>query len=826
MSVNSPSIRAIYENNKRILRYTVPSNEFKGEDLENIGNVCPDYTLKIPNEPFRKNFEDNEIWFQMKNYADLCNMKITGIVECLNAQKDKIATYNSSTIISEDTNNDGIIDFPEITTGTGDKQVTLSILNKSYIIKKQNLVVSLVDNNSNPIENAIINLDFSFDKYTYKTDSNGKIEMPINLNEGVYSVDIWYDGDDNHSATNKLNYTFNVYNTEPITTESGNTSEINELEEKYPLSVQFGDGTTTIPCIKNSYLYVMNKKNIPYQDYMYISLTDGKDNAINNAKVKIAINDVNYEVDTNNDGVAKLQINLTPNREYDATITYDGGSIYNPCETKYHFKCVVGRKTKMVVNESTNICKDNKSLKTRDIYVVADTLFKVKLLDVEENDGIPYKTVWVEYGGKRYTARTNTWGDAYIFVNSENTYNLNMGFDGDKVYQSCRNNNKYRLIIRKQTNCGIILNHQSSQTVNKKINGKNVPTKVYNCVKGGLLNTMLRETSSGRYAPIKGRDVTFEYFKDNKKVTKTIKTDINGYCYLGLEGLDVGEHIINYSFKGDYYFKAIKGSLTINIIEHSGSEIVCYTDFICPPDNAVAISLRDNTGGCLPNQYVTMECPELNYKIRKRTDYVGSVAWSVDWTKGSYDVLFYCDKMNGEFDTPNLVKQTIEAKGESDEIENIIDNPKRDYTISKIHLKIPEIVNDETEYLTFKFYITPPCEIATDSIKHNKFNLYIHDFMVNTGAICGEYQDSKSDFDIINFTNTYYALLYSSKKDNIGMEIIRPNRENINSKKILRSDCTVFAPFYYPDIKEDRAENIVKEYLNMYNQNVNITQGE
>ena len=78
--------------------------------------------------------------------------------------------------------------------------------------------------------------------------------------------------------------------------------------------------------------------------------------------------------------------------------------------------------------------------------------------------------------------------------------------------------------------------------------------------------------------------------------------------------------------------------------------------------------------------------------------------------------------------------------------------------------------------------------------------------------------------EIIDFKNSYYALLYPDRDINKGLEIIRPYRDRMSSKKVLASNRTVFAPFYMPIIKEDRPDAICKEYLNFHFQKVNVSQ--
>ena len=148
-------------------------------------------------------------------------------------------------------------------------------------------------------------------------------------------------------------------------------------------------------------------------------------------------------------------------------------------------------------------------------------------------------------------------------------------------------------------------------------------------------------------------------------------------------------------------------------------------------------------------------------------------------------------------------------------------------SLIKLHLNIPEAINDKVAYIMFLFYITPTEVTKEGDNYYTKLtNIYFNDFMINLGSEALTYSENVKDYQTVTFTNTYYSLLYPHSDVERGAEIIRPSRKSYTVDTLTSDEYTVIAPFDEPDVKEDRPEYVCTEYLNFHDQNIRLTQGE
>ncbi|PWB85124.1 bacterial Ig-like domain (group 1) [Methanobrevibacter woesei] len=126
--------------------------------------------------------------------------------------------------------------------------------------------VTITDSNGNPLANQTVTITINGIDYTRITNENGIASLAINLNPGIYTVTATFNG-------TSINSTITVLST--LTSDN------------------------VIKYYKNGTQY-------------YVTVVDGQGNPIANQKVYLNINGVIYERITNENGTAKLNINLNP----------------------------------------------------------------------------------------------------------------------------------------------------------------------------------------------------------------------------------------------------------------------------------------------------------------------------------------------------------------------------------------------------------------------------------------------------------------------------------------------------------------------------------
>ena len=140
--------------------------------------------------------------------------------------------------------------------------------------------VTITDSNGNPLANQTVTITINGVDYTRITDANGIASLAINLNPGIYTVTATFNG-------TSINSTITVLST--LTSDN------------------------VIKYYKNGTQY-------------YVTVVDGQGNPIANQKVYLNINGVIYERITNENGTARLNINLNPGN-YIITVTGPNGEM-------------------------------------------------------------------------------------------------------------------------------------------------------------------------------------------------------------------------------------------------------------------------------------------------------------------------------------------------------------------------------------------------------------------------------------------------------------------------------------------------------------------
>ena len=158
--------------------------------------------------------------------------------------------------------------------------------------------------------------------------------------------------------------------------------------------------------------------------YFTATLKDELGNALNNKTVQISIDNEKYTVTTDENGAAKLQINIAKAGTYTCTVAFLADDTYNGAfdiakvtVNKQTAKLTVAKKTYKAKAKTKKVTATFKSAKGKAIKGKKIT-FKVK--------------------GKTYTAKTNAKGVATIKVKltKKGTYKVTAKFAGDATYKA------------------------------------------------------------------------------------------------------------------------------------------------------------------------------------------------------------------------------------------------------------------------------------------------------------------------------------------------------------------------------------------------------
>ena len=217
------------------------------------------------------------------------------------------------------------------------------------------LTGKLLDNNSNPIINQTVSITINGILYNRTTDGNGTFKMNINLDPNVYNFTVAYNGSD-------------IYNS------------------------AFKNAKVTVLSVIESYDLVKYYKN---ESQYYTTFLDKQGNPVaNNTTVTFNINGVFYTRYTNENGTAKLNINLIP-ANYIITSIHPNGE----------------KKGRNITVLSTILSKDLVK------YYKNESQYYATFLDKQGNPVANNTTVTFNINGVFYTRYTNENGTAKLNIN-------------------------------------------------------------------------------------------------------------------------------------------------------------------------------------------------------------------------------------------------------------------------------------------------------------------------------------------------------------------------------------------------------------------------
>ena len=338
---------------------------------------------------------------------DITNLNSLNTVEenylsdsVIESNENDLASFNSNDIAVDSQDNEIIADDEGDNDGSdvddsGDdtssdetplKNTTLTIISQDNwkIYGEKNYTVTLLDEDSNPIENAKIKFNITYpngksSSKTSTTNEEGIATLNLNFNlRGNYLIEVSYDGNSEYNPAESVNSTVQFYEKTIIKTSrygyrstnlaiklvtaNGNplanrkiiifvdetkytrtTDSKGQVNVKLPsdkkkikLNCTFSSAdfyeksnrTMDLPVYKKTYTKPLIYVILKGQSFK-VSLkgTDGK--ILKNEKLKITINGKTYTKTTNKKGIAYLKLNLKRN-VYQVKLAYGNNSVYGP----------------------------------------------------------------------------------------------------------------------------------------------------------------------------------------------------------------------------------------------------------------------------------------------------------------------------------------------------------------------------------------------------------------------------------------------------------------------------------------------------------------
>ncbi|WP_405289314.1 hypothetical protein [Methanobrevibacter sp.] len=246
--------------------------------------------------------------------------------------------------------------------------------------------VELMDENANRLSNKSIYISYNNVIYNLISDSNGKVKLPVNINNyGISNLLVSFLGDTEYSASFAL-------------------GKVTVIKQKASL---------TAP--NKSYYVNANK-------YLIATFKDINGKLIKNKKISFIISGKTYTAYTNSNGVAKVKVNVNVAKTYTVTVKFAGDNVYSP----------LSKNLKLYVKKvPTKLIVKNKSYKkSKKIKKLTATL------KTKSGKALAKKKLTFIVNGKKYTAKTNKKGVATVKVkvSKKKTYKFTVKFAGGSTY--------------------------------------------------------------------------------------------------------------------------------------------------------------------------------------------------------------------------------------------------------------------------------------------------------------------------------------------------------------------------------------------------------
>ena len=199
--------------------------------------------------------------------------------------------------------------------------------NKKYLPQEGKYYnITLKDQNNKAIANKTVKFTINAETYSVKTNRNGVAKLKINLtNAKVYALKIYSPKTSQYNAVSKTN------------------------------NITIVKGTPSLISYNRTF-----SKNTDSEYFAYLNDFNGK--AMANEKVSFSINGNNYTSLTDNDGMAKLTINIEEVKDYTITVSFEGNQM----------NYGANRTNTLTIREGTDISFIDEGLPNKEIQRIID----------------------------------------------------------------------------------------------------------------------------------------------------------------------------------------------------------------------------------------------------------------------------------------------------------------------------------------------------------------------------------------------------------------------------------------------------------------------
>ena len=350
-----------------------------------------------------------------------------------------------------------------------------------------NLIITLKDNKNALLKGKDISINLNGNDFTVKTGNDGVATLPVDLIPGKYIAKIRFNGD-------------NIY-----------------LASSVSSNVVVNKVATALSA---------NDINIIYSDSanLTITLKDSNNAPLKGKDISISLNDNDYALKTDNDGVATLPIDLLPGK-YAAKIQFGEDMIY----------------LSSFVDANISVDKVATVLSANNVNMVYDDSENlIVTLKDSKGNAISGKSVTVRLNDDVFTRKTNAKGRVVLGVSEPaGKYNAKISFKGDDIYRSS--------------------SHTSRVTVSK---------------------AALKITASAKSFKAKSKSKKFTVTLKNKnrfmknvvvkltvnKKTYKVKTNSKGVAVFAIKLTKKGRYSAVCKFEGNSNFRSSTKTVKINII--------------------------------------------------------------------------------------------------------------------------------------------------------------------------------------------------------------------------------------------------------------------
>jgi hypothetical protein len=344
---------------------------------------------------------------------------------------------------------------------------------------------TLMDGLSNPVCDVDVIVTLNGENTSLRSDENGCLKMKLDLLEGNYLCGVFFNGNEIYNRTfqsfnvtvikrnSKLVYSdesqyfypngpsVSVLDEDNVVLENKsvvftlNNAAINDLSNlragNYSVIAKFnGDDLyygseavinftvnkkeTSLSSNSISTYAIVTKVDGKTGPYLKVTLRDDNSSLLSNKSIRVVLNSVPYNLKTNVNGIASLQVNIAKSGTYTAKIGFSGDDYYSGCEITSK---VVIKKKKMTLKVPKKSYKS--SVKVKKLYAT-----------LKDNKGkaISSKKIVFKVNGKKYFAKTNKKGMATVKVkiSKKKTYTVTTTFNGDSSYGKVTK--KSKLIVK------------------------------------------------------------------------------------------------------------------------------------------------------------------------------------------------------------------------------------------------------------------------------------------------------------------------------------------------------------------------------------------